>query len=74
MTGTLGVSTFDYFPYCFLNLINPVISVLYGLTGFQVKYLPADEASVDAQEAEQPELSPSETAGQSKELGQGSPL
>jgi Na+:H+ antiporter, NhaC family len=37
MTGTLGVSTFDYFPYAFFNLLNPVISMAYGFTGFQVK-------------------------------------
>jgi NhaC family Na+:H+ antiporter len=37
MAGTLGVTTIAYFPYCLFNLINPLISVLYGLTGFQVK-------------------------------------
>jgi Na+:H+ antiporter, NhaC family len=37
MTGTLGVSTFDYFPYAFFNLFNPIISMVYGFTGFQVK-------------------------------------
>jgi NhaC family Na+:H+ antiporter len=37
MTGTLGVSTFDYFPYAFFNIVNPIISMLYGITGFQVK-------------------------------------
>ncbi|HET9199487.1 MAG TPA: Na+/H+ antiporter NhaC [Dehalococcoidia bacterium] len=45
MTGTLGVSTFDYFPYAFFNLLNPVISVLYGLTGFQVKKIPPEEGT-----------------------------
>jgi Na+:H+ antiporter, NhaC family len=43
MSGTLRVSTFDYFPYAFFNLLNPIISVLYGFTGFQVKRLPPDE-------------------------------
>jgi NhaC family Na+:H+ antiporter len=43
MTGALGVSTFLYFPYCFFNLVNPLISLLYGFTGFRVDRLgPSD--------------------------------
>ncbi|HEY7270948.1 MAG TPA: Na+/H+ antiporter NhaC family protein [Dehalococcoidia bacterium] len=45
MAGTLGVATTAYFPYCFFNLINPLISVLYGLTGFQVKRIDAVESA-----------------------------
>jgi len=37
MSGTLGVATLSYLPYCFFNIFNPLISLLYGLTGFQVK-------------------------------------
>jgi NhaC family Na+:H+ antiporter len=37
MAGTLGIATLDYLPYCFLNLMNPVISFAYAFTGFQVK-------------------------------------
>lgn len=40
MTGTLGVSTLSYFPYALFNLVNPLISFAYSLTGFQVKRLP----------------------------------
>ncbi|MCP4411488.1 MAG: Na+/H+ antiporter NhaC [Gammaproteobacteria bacterium] len=36
MAGTLGVATFAYLPFCFFNLINPVISVIYGYTGFKL--------------------------------------
>ncbi|MCR8923535.1 Na+/H+ antiporter NhaC [Dasania sp. GY-MA-18] len=36
MAGTLGVATFAYLPYCFFNLINPVISLIYGFTGFKL--------------------------------------
>jgi NhaC family Na+:H+ antiporter len=44
MSGTLGVSTFEYFPYCFLNLLNPVISMLFAITGFQItKVGPPDQ-------------------------------
>ena len=34
--AVLGVSTFDYFPYCFFNLLNPVISLIYGFLGFRM--------------------------------------
>ncbi|HEU0306188.1 MAG TPA: Na+/H+ antiporter NhaC, partial [Lysobacter sp.] len=34
MAGTLGVATFAYLPYAFFNLINPVVSLIYGITGF----------------------------------------
>jgi NhaC family Na+:H+ antiporter len=45
MAGTLGVATLSYFPYCFLNIINPIISLIYGLTGFQVKRIDAAGSS-----------------------------
>lgn len=34
MIGTLGLAPFAYVPFCFLNLINPIISIIYGFTGF----------------------------------------
>ncbi len=39
MAGTLGVATFAYLPFCFFNLINPVISLVYGYTGFKLERL-----------------------------------
>ena len=36
MSATLGVATFAYLPYCFFNLVNPVIAIIYGITGFKV--------------------------------------
>ncbi len=39
MAGTLGVATLAYLPFAFLNLINPVISIIYGFTGFTIKYI-----------------------------------
>lgn len=41
MAQTLGVSTFVYAPFCFFNIINPLISALYGFTGFTIEKLPA---------------------------------
>jgi NhaC family Na+:H+ antiporter len=36
MAATLTVSTFAYLPYAFLNLLNPLISIFYGLTGWTI--------------------------------------
>ncbi len=33
MIGFLGLTPWTYVPYCFLNLINPVVSIFYGWTG-----------------------------------------
>ena len=30
IAGVLGVSTASYFPYCFFNLLSPLLDVLYG--------------------------------------------
>jgi NhaC family Na+:H+ antiporter len=37
MAGVLGVPTAAYLPYCFFNLLSPVISLIYGLTGFHIE-------------------------------------
>ncbi len=37
MSTTLGVATFAYLPYCFLNLINPLVSIFYGYTGITME-------------------------------------
>jgi len=39
MAGVLGVATISYLPYCFFNLASPVISLLYGLTGFRIEHI-----------------------------------
>lgn len=47
MAATLGVPTLVYLPFCFFNLINPFVAIIYGYTGFQIA--PADvEAPVAA--------------------------
>ena len=33
MIATLGVAAWTYVPYCFLNLLNPLVSIFYGFTG-----------------------------------------
>ena len=41
--GTLGVSTFAYFPFAFLNLINPLISLFLIAINFKVATLTPQE-------------------------------
>ncbi|MEE4145421.1 MAG: Na+/H+ antiporter NhaC family protein [Halieaceae bacterium] len=40
MAVTLGVATLDYLPYAFLNLLNPVIAIIYGV--FNIRITPLD--------------------------------
>ncbi len=42
MAGTLGVATLTYAPFCFFNLINPLVAALYGWTNISIARLPAD--------------------------------
>lgn len=39
MSGVLLVNPLEYIFYCFFNLINPVLAVIYGFIGFQIKTL-----------------------------------
>ncbi|MDP2318197.1 MAG: Na+/H+ antiporter NhaC [Acidobacteriota bacterium] len=43
MATTLGVATFAYAPYAFFNLISPVVSAIYGFTGFTIEKIPPSE-------------------------------
>jgi NhaC family Na+:H+ antiporter len=43
MAQTLGVATFAYAPFCFFNLINPIVSAIYGITGFTIEKLEPGE-------------------------------
>ena len=45
--AVLGVATFDYLPYCFFNLINPLLSILYGFLGFRMEKFKDGEADSD---------------------------
>ncbi len=37
MAGALGVPTLVYLPFCFFNIVNPIISVIYGITNFKIE-------------------------------------
>ena len=45
MAGFLGVSTFAYAPFAFFNILSPIVSVIYGFTGFSIMTLEEDPAS-----------------------------
>lgn len=45
MSSTLGVSTLLYFPFAFFSIFSPLLSVIYGFTGFQVERLQPEEIS-----------------------------
>ena len=43
ISGVLGVATASYLPFCFFNLLSPVLDVVYGFIGFKVPMLPATQ-------------------------------
>lgn len=45
MAGFLGVATLAYAPYAFLNLMTPIISVIFAYTGFSIMTMEEDPAS-----------------------------
>ncbi len=53
--GVLGIATFEYLPYCFFNIINPILSLIYGFTGFKMdKYAPGEQPRDDEATAAEP--------------------
>jgi len=36
MAAVLGVPTLVYLPFCFFNILSPILTVLYGATGFRI--------------------------------------
>jgi NhaC family Na+:H+ antiporter len=43
ISGVLGVATGTYLPFCFFNMLSPVLDVLYGFIGFKVPTIPSTE-------------------------------
>ena len=39
MSAVLGVPTLMYLPFCFFNIASPLLSVIYGFTGFKIARL-----------------------------------
>ena len=51
MSGVLGVSTASYLPFCFFNLLSPILDVVYGFLGFKVAAIPPSDADDEPLEA-----------------------
>ncbi len=45
MSTYLGVATVAYLPYCFLNLVNPFVSIFFGFTGITMMKLENDPSA-----------------------------
>jgi len=52
ISGVLGVSTASYFPYCFFNLLSPVLDVTYGFLGFKTPTIEPGEPGGRTEQAE----------------------
>ncbi len=44
ISGVLGVPTASYVPYCFFNILSPILDVLFGFIGFKVPQTAQAEA------------------------------
>ena len=47
--ATLGVPTLTYLPYAFVNLLNPLTAIVYGITRFTITPLEADQEPAPAE-------------------------
>lgn len=58
MTGVLGVSTMQYLPWAFFNILNPIVALGYAFTGFHVERTtpkePGDAGPGETPSAEHP--------------------
>ena len=52
MAATLGVPTLAYAPYAFVNLLNPVIAIVYGITHFKITPIEDEEEPASGKAAE----------------------
>jgi Na+:H+ antiporter, NhaC family len=52
MAGVLGVATIAYLPFAFFNLLSPVISLIYALTGFHIERIEGSGATGAAEPAD----------------------
>lgn len=43
-SAVLGVSTLAYFPFCFFNIISPIMSVIVAALGYKILYIKTDAA------------------------------
>jgi len=56
ISGVLGVPTAAYLPFCFFNLLSPLLDILYGFIGFKVPTV--DRAAPEEPDAGRPPAAP----------------
>jgi NhaC family Na+:H+ antiporter len=49
MWATLGVYPLAYLPYAFMNLLTPIISIVYGFTGITMEKTSEATAGAEAE-------------------------
>jgi NhaC family Na+:H+ antiporter len=50
MSGVLGVSTIQYLPFAFFNILNPLVAVAYAFAGFRIEHVePTEGSAADAE-------------------------
>lgn len=47
MSSSLGVATMTYLPFCFFNLINPLVAIIYGFFNIKIEKLNNTELAPD---------------------------
>lgn len=45
MSASLGIATFAYLPFCFFNLANPIVAIIYGLLNIKIEKI--DEETLE---------------------------
>jgi NhaC family Na+:H+ antiporter len=60
MASFLGVATFAYAPFAFFNLLSPIVSVIYGYTGFSIMTIEEDPSSPEYKQKMKVKKSPKE--------------
>jgi Na+:H+ antiporter, NhaC family len=53
-----------YLPFCFFNLLSPLISLIYGFTGFRIEHIEPSGEAPDADSPGPTSLQPAEGATQ----------
>jgi len=62
MAEFLGVATFAYAPFAFFNVLSPIVSVIYGYTGFSIMTIEEDPTSPQFKQKMKVKKSPKELA------------
>jgi NhaC family Na+:H+ antiporter len=42
----LGVSTMTYLPYCFFNLVNPIVAIIIAYSGYKIRKIKDDDKTL----------------------------